>query len=106
LRCNETTLQPDVCVDGLPESLNDVHAVLCDAMLATGGSLVCVLDVLRSRGATGVTVLCLVAAQPGVDFVFSRHPGLANIVAELNAVGFIMPGLGEAGDRLLGPLAP
>jgi uracil phosphoribosyltransferase len=84
-----------------------VHVVLCDPMLATGGSLVCVLDMLRSRGTGDVTVLCLIAAQPGVDFVFSRHPDVrivaAALDAELNDVGYIIPGLGDAGDRLFGP---
>ena len=109
LRRNETTLQPDVYLDGLPESLSGVHVVLCDPMLATGGSLVCVLDMLRSRGAGDVTVLCLIAARPGVDFVFSHHPDVAVVAAaldeELNDVGYITPGLGDAGDRLFGPPA-
>jgi uracil phosphoribosyltransferase len=78
-------------------------------MLATGGSLVCVLDMLRQRGAGDVTVLCLIAAQPGVDYVFSKHPDVAIVAAaldaELNSVGYITPGLGDAGDRLFGPPA-
>ena len=109
LRRNETTLRPDVYLDGLPDSLIGVHVVLCDPMLATGGSLVCVLDMLRSRGAGDVTVLCLIAARPGVDFVFSHHPDVAVVAAaldeELNDVGYITPGLGDAGDRLFGPPA-
>ena len=107
LRRNETTLQPDVYLDGLPDDLLDAHVVLCDPMLATGGSLVCVLDMLVSRGARNVTVLCLIAAQPGVDFVLSRHPDVSIVAAaldaELNDVGYITPGLGDAGDRLFGP---
>ena len=109
LRRNEATLQPDVYLDGLPESLDGVHVVICDPMLATGGSLVCVLDMLHTRGAIDVTVLCLIAAQPGVDFVFSHHPGVDIVAAaldlELNDVGYITPGLGDAGDRLFGPPA-
>ena len=109
LRRNETTLLPDVYLDGLPESLAGAHVVLCDPMLATGGSLVCVLDMLVARGAADITVLCLIAAQPGVTFVQSRHPDVtivaAALDAELNAVGYIMPGLGDAGDRLFGPPA-
>ena len=109
LRRNETTLQPDVYLDGLPESLDGVHVVICDPMLATGGSLVCVLDMLRTRGAIDVTVLCLIAAQPGVEFVLSHHPGVAIVAAALdlvlNDVGYITPGLGDAGDRLFGPPA-
>lgn len=106
LRRNEETLQPDVYLDGLPDELEGAPIVLCDPMLATGGSLVCVLDMLRARGAGEITVLCLIAAQPGVDFVLSRHPDVqivaAALDAELTDVGYITPGLGDAGDRLFG----
>jgi uracil phosphoribosyltransferase len=109
LRRNEVTLMPDVYLDGLPESLAGVHVVICDPMLATGGSLDCVLEMLRERGAGEITVLCLIASQPGVDFVLSRHPEIkivaAALDADLNAVGYITPGLGDAGDRLFGPPA-
>jgi uracil phosphoribosyltransferase len=109
LRRNEVTLKPDVYLDGLPESLAGVHVVICDPMLATGGSLDCVLEMLRERGAGEITVLCLIAAQPGVDFVLARHPEItivaAALDAELNDVGYITPGLGDAGDRLFGPPA-
>ena len=107
LRRNEQTLQPDVYLDGLPERIDGVQVVVCDPMLATGGSLVCVLDMLRERGAGDVTVLCLIAAQPGVDFISERHPEIrivaAALDAHLNDVGYITPGLGDAGDRLFGP---
>ena len=107
LRRNETTLLPDVYLDGLPDDLTGAHVVLCDPMLATGGSLDCVLTMLRSRGATNITVLCLIAAEPGVAFVLSRHPNVAIVTAALDAeltdVGYITPGLGDAGDRLFGP---
>lgn len=109
LRRNEVTLKPDVYLDGLPESLAGVHVVICDPMLATGGSLDCVLEMLRDRGAGEITVLCLIAARPGVDFVLARHPEIkivaAALDAELNDVGYITPGLGDAGDRLFGPPA-
>ncbi len=109
LRRNEQTLRPDVYLDGLPESLDGVHVVLCDPMLATGGSLVCVLDMLAERGAGEVSVLCLIVARTGVDHVLSRHPGVkiiaAALDARLNEVGYIVPGLGDAGDRLFGPPA-
>ncbi|MDE3082976.1 MAG: uracil phosphoribosyltransferase [Acidobacteriota bacterium] len=106
LRRNETTLLPDVYLDGLPESLAGAHVVICDPMLATGGSLIKVLDMLTSRGAGEVTVLCLIAARPGVEAVTRRH-GSVRIVAAaldetLNDVGYIVPGLGDAGDRLFG----
>ncbi|HEY1824434.1 MAG TPA: uracil phosphoribosyltransferase [Acidimicrobiales bacterium] len=109
LRRNEETLKPDVYLDGLPDSLDGVHVVICDPMLATGGSLDRVLEMLGERGAHATTVLCLIAAQPGVDFVVSRHADVrivaAALDAELNDVGYITPGLGDAGDRLFGPPA-
>lgn len=107
LRRNETTLLPDVYLDGLPDDLTGTHVVLCDPMLATGGSLDCVLTMLYARGAVDITVLCLIAAEPGVAFVLSRYPNVeivtAALDAELTSVGYITPGLGDAGDRLFGP---
>ena len=107
LRRDEATLQPTVYLDGLPDTLAGAHVVLCDPMLATGGSLVCVLDMLIARGASDITVLCLIIAQPGVDFVLARHPNVRIVASaldlELNDVGYITPGLGDAGDRLFGP---
>jgi uracil phosphoribosyltransferase len=107
LRRNEETLQPDVYLDGLPEDLEGAPVVLCDPMLATGGSLVCVLDMLRARGAGEITVLCLIAAQPGIDHVAAHHPDVQIVAAALDAsltdIGYITPGLGDAGDRLFGP---
>jgi uracil phosphoribosyltransferase len=107
LRRNEKTLKPDVYLDGLPDDLDGVHVVICDPMLATGGSLDRVLEMLESRGAGETTILCLIAAQPGVDVVLSRHPRVtivaAALDAQLNEVGYITPGLGDAGDRLFGP---
>ena len=107
LRRNETTLKPDVYLDGLPDELDGAHVVICDPMLATGGSLDCVLDMLRARGAHDITVLCLIVARPGVEFVQTRHPNVTLVAAaldeELNDVGYITPGLGDAGDRLIGP---
>jgi uracil phosphoribosyltransferase len=107
LRRDESTLQPAVYLDGLPDRLEEAHVVVCDPMLATGGSLDCVLSMLESRGARDVTVLCLIVARPGVELVTSRHPGVTIVAAaldeELNDVGYIVPGLGDAGDRLFGP---
>lgn len=109
LRRNEVTLQPDVYLDGLPDTLEGVHVVVCDPMLATGGSLDCVLEMLRGRGAGEITVLCLIAARPGVEFVLAKHLDISIVAAaldeELNDVGYIRPGLGDAGDRLFGPPA-
>ncbi len=107
LRRDEVTLQPTVYLDGLPEDLTGTSVVVCDPMLATGGSLDCVLTMLRDRGADDITVLCLIAAAPGVALVRRKHESVRIVTAaldgELNEVGYITPGLGDAGDRLFGP---
>ena len=109
LRRNEVTLMPDVYLDGLPPDLRATSVVVCDPMLATGGSLVRVLDMLSERGTTDVTVLCLIAARAGVEFVEAKHPSIRLVCGalddDLNDVGYIVPGLGDAGDRLFGPPA-
>ncbi len=107
LRRNEETLQPDVYLDGLPDDLEGTPVVLCDPMLATGGSLTLVISMLKGRGAGAITALCLIASQPGVAVVREAHPDVRIVAAalddELNDVGYITPGLGDAGDRLFGP---
>lgn len=109
LRRNEETLQPDLYLDGLPERLDGVSVVICDPMLATGGSLVAAIELLKQRGAADITALVLIAAQAGVDFVHGLHGDVRIVSAALdpvlNDVGYITPGLGDAGDRLFGPPA-
>ena len=106
LRRNEETLQPDLYLDGLPDDLSDTSVVITDPMLATGGSLNAVIDIIKTRGATDITALVLIASVPGVDAVHSRHPDVKLVAAALdpilNDVGYIVPGLGDAGDRLFG----
>lgn len=107
LRRNEETLQPDIYLDGLPTDLAGSAVLLCDPMLATGGSLVFALDILRARGAGEITILCLIAAQAGLNRVTAAYPDVRVVAAALdpvlNEVGYITPGLGDAGDRLFGP---
>ena len=109
LRRNEETLQPDLYLDGLPDRLDGVSVVICDPMLATGGSLIAAIELLKSRGAADITALVLIASQPGVDLVSAAHPDVRIAAAALdpilNDVGYITPGLGDAGDRLCGPPA-
>jgi len=107
LRRNEATLEADVYLDGLPDRIDGAHVVVCDPMLATGGSLIQVADMLVARGAGDITALCLIASVPGVERFCKAHP-TARVVAAaldqtLNEVGYILPGLGDAGDRLFGP---
>ena len=80
-------------------------------MLATGGSLCHAVAMVKERGATDVTAICLVAAAPGVERFFVDHPDVPVITAaldpRLNDHGYIVPGLGDAGDRLFGaPVRP
>jgi uracil phosphoribosyltransferase len=107
LRRDEATLQADVYLNRLPMDLSGRRVVVCDPMLATGGSLAQVCQMVKERGASTVTVLCLIASVPGLAFFRDRHPdvGVACVAVdpELNDRGFIVPGLGDAGDRLFGP---
>lgn len=90
----------------LPEALTDSCVLIVDPMLATGGSAVTALDLLRDAGARDCRLICIIAASPGVAAVEARHPDVpiytSAIDDELNARKFIVPGLGDFGDRLYG----
>jgi len=107
LRRNEATLQAGVYLDRLPRDLSGRRVVVCDPMLATGGSLAQVCDMVKRRHASKLTVLCLIASVPGLTFFRERHPDVdvacVAVDGELDDRGFIVPGLGDAGDRLFGP---
>jgi uracil phosphoribosyltransferase len=109
LRRDEVTLRSDVYLNRLPADLAGRRVVVCDPMLATGGSLAQVCDLVVARGAAQVQALCLIASVPGIERFRQSHPDLpvacAVVDAELNERGFIVPGLGDAGDRLFGPPA-
>ncbi len=109
LRRDEATLLPTVYLDKLPRDLSGRRVIICDPMLATGGSLVKVCDLVKERGATEIQVICLIASQPGLDNFCGEHPTVrvacVALDPELNSQGYILPGLGDAGDRLFGPPA-
>lgn len=90
----------------LPETLDGLEVIVLDPMLATGGSAVVTLDLLRARGAVGVRLVSVVAAPPGVAAVLAAHPDTQVFTAaldpKLNAKAYIVPGLGDAGDRAFG----
>jgi uracil phosphoribosyltransferase len=92
----------------LPARLEASHVFLIDPMLATGGSSAAALDVLRQAGATDIRVVCIVAAPEGVACLDRHHPGVRLYTPALdeglNARKFIVPGLGDFGDRLFGTL--
>ena len=92
----------------VPSGLADAYVLVIDPMLATGGSAVAALDLLRNAGARRIRLVCIVAAPEGVAAVEAAHPDVAiytPVVDEgLNAHKFIVPGLGDFGDRLYGTL--
>ena len=104
---DEQTHEPFSYLCSLPDDLAGRHVVVLDPMLATGGSLVTPLETLTARGATGITVVCVLCAPEGVELV--RDSGLAGTLVtatideRLDEAAFIVPGLGDAGDRLFGP---
>jgi uracil phosphoribosyltransferase len=103
---HEETLQAAAYHKSLPEDLSSFEIILIDPMLATGGSAVAALRLLAERGAKRVRLVCLVAAPEGIACVHEHYADLpiftAAIDQRLNSRGFIVPGLGDAGDRLFG----
>jgi uracil phosphoribosyltransferase len=106
LQRDEETLEPQVYYEKLTSSMTERLALVLDPMLATGGSMVATIDMLKKAGCRQIKALCLVAAPDGVARMQSRHPDVDIYVAavdeRLNENGYILPGLGDAGDRLFG----
>ncbi len=100
------TLQPVEYYCKLPQDIEEREMIIVDPMLATGGSAVAAIDVLKKRGATTIKLVNLVAAPEGIAEVQKYHPDVDIYVAaideKLNDHGYIVPGLGDAGDRLFG----
>ncbi|HEY4254255.1 MAG TPA: uracil phosphoribosyltransferase [Roseomonas sp.] len=103
---DETTLQPNGYMARLPPDLAARGALLLDPMLATGGSAIAATTQLKAAGATRIHFLCVVAAPEGVARFTAAHPDVPVLAAaldrQLDARGFILPGLGDAGDRCFG----
>jgi uracil phosphoribosyltransferase len=103
---NEETLQPVEYYCKLPSDLAERDVLVLDPMLATGGSSSAALELCKQRGAVRISLLCVVAAPAGIERVSADHPDVTVYAAcvdrELNDVGYILPGLGDAGDRLFG----
>jgi uracil phosphoribosyltransferase len=106
LKREETTLRAQFYHKSLPKNLGRFEVILIDPMLATGGSSVAALDLLIEQGAQHIRVVNLVAAPEGIRVVQKAHPKIplftAAIDKNLNEKGYIIPGLGDAGDRLFG----
>ena len=105
---NEETLEPSVYAERLPDDLSNRQCFVLDPMLATGGSLLSAIQYLFDRGAVGVTAVCILGAPEGVSAVEKAVEGrdvtlvLGALDERLNEHGYIVPGLGDAGDRLYG----
>jgi len=103
---DEETLQPVQYYFKVPHGLEDRLVIAVDPMLATGNSSVAAIDLLKQAGATNIRFLCLLAAPEGIARMKQAHPDVPIVTASvdkaLNEVGYIVPGLGDAGDRMFG----
>lgn len=103
---DEETHNPVVYFCKLPEDINDRLVIVTDPMLATGGSACDALSMLKERGCNNIRLMCLVGAPEGIERVRREHPDvdiyLAAVDDHLNEAAYIVPGLGDAGDRIFG----
>ena len=103
---DEETKQPVTYYERFPPQIRGGTCIVIDPMLATGGSTVAALDLLKSSGAEDIVVVCIVTCPEGIELVESEHPDVkiyaAAIDEKLNEKKYIVPGLGDAGDRLFG----
>ena len=103
---NETTHEPVVYYCKLPEDIQERLVIVTDPMLATGGSACDALKMLKERGCNNIRLMCLVGAPEGIERVQREHPDVDIYVAaideRLNEDAYIVPGLGDAGDRIFG----
>src|SRR6187401_170445 len=103
---DEQTLEPVEYYVKLPDDLPDRDVILLDPMLATGNSTAAAIETVKRAGATSVRLIALIAAPEGIARVHGEHPDVRIVVASvdrgLNEKGYILPGLGDAGDRLYG----
>ena len=106
LQRDEETLQPVSYFEKLVSKMDKRPAMILDPMLATGGSMVATIDLLKKKGCRNITALVLVAAPEGVKLVNDKHPDVkiytAALDSHLNENGYIIPGLGDAGDKIFG----
>lgn len=106
MRRNEQTLKPEPYYHKLPPDVAETEVLLIDPMLATGGSAVAAVTYLRQAGVKPLRLMCLVAAPEGIRALHAEHPDVpvfcAAVDRQLNERGFILPGLGDAGDRIFG----
>ncbi|KAE9536303.1 uracil phosphoribosyltransferase [Ursidibacter arcticus] len=103
---NEETLEPVPYFTKLANDVEERLAIIVDPMLATGGSMIATIDLLKKAGCKHIKVLVLVAAPEGIKALEATHPDIelytASIDSHLNENGYIIPGLGDAGDKIFG----
>ncbi len=103
---DEETLKPVEYFCKLPQDIGERDIIVTDPMLATGGSAIDAITLLKEKGAKNMKLMCLIASPEGVKAVMDVHPDVdiyvAGIDEKLNEQGYIVPGLGDAGDRLFG----
>ena len=103
---DEETLEPHPYFEKYPSNMDEAAVIIVDPMLATGESSVAAIDMVKKQGATSIKLVCLVGAPEGVKVVEEAHPDvdiyLASLDDHLNEKGYIVPGLGDAGDRIFG----
>jgi uracil phosphoribosyltransferase len=104
IKRNETTAQPHLNYDGIPKNLSKYNRIVIpDPMLATGGSACMTIDILKKRGAKNIIYLSLISAGKGINYINQQHPDVEVIVCamdpSLNQQSYIVPGLGDFGDR-------
>ena len=103
---DEETLEPHTYFEKYPKNVKDAVVMIVDPMLATGGSANAAIDMVKKQGAKNIRLVCLVGAPEGVKAVEEAHPEvdiyLAALDEKLNEKGYIVPGLGDAGDRIFG----
>jgi len=103
---DEVTLQPVAYFEKLAKEIDQRLALIVDPMLATGGSMIAAIDMLKNKGCKHIRALVLVAAPEGIAKVQEAHPDVeiytAAVDDHLNEQGYILPGLGDAGDKIFG----
>ncbi|MBR1383666.1 MAG: uracil phosphoribosyltransferase [Ruminococcus sp.] len=105
---DEDTHQPHEYLTKLPSDLDKRFVIVTDPMLATGGSAVAAIDLLKAKGSTNIKFMCIIAAPEGLKALTDAHPDIEIYVGaldeRLNENAYIVPGLGDAGDRIFGTL--
>ncbi len=106
LERNEETLEPVPYFEKLVGNIDERLSLVIDPMLATGGSMIATIDMLKKAGCKEIKVIVLVAAPEGVEKTLAAHPDIeiftASVDSHLNEKGYIIPGLGDAGDKIFG----